>query len=296
MKRLTAIAILILVASTALFAVDDRNVLVTTQEITAYKYLNPEEDEEMDITDPTDVTFKIYETSSKGTEVNTTGGDRKLTSTVITPDNYASNNTFSSAFYWEMTGTLFKQTIKVDFLFGPLSADEIAPSNTMVAPDANRVIPYTVTMKSNQTNMDGVGNLIEEPIAFEDLDKKTKGDYYTFKKSNYDSYRVYPAEKKGYLNNSALISTTSNTVHFTCSLFDYSFAVSERWSWDEDNKRDSIESSNKWTRSGYAEVVLGLDPSGYSWTETVEGSSVKHLLPSENLEYKANVLVTITVE
>ncbi len=296
MRYFTFLLILFLTFLLPLFA-DNTNqeVLTNTKEITAYKYMPSTNQPSGGDSGTTPVTFRILDPTNNS--VINTGADHKLTNTVLNESNYSQNKTFPNAFSWDMTGTIFKETITVNFKFGPLCSEELSPLGSMLVQDGTKVIPYTVTLSSNETIVKNLyaGNVAigTTAITNDNYNKnKNKNNYFTYRNQNGYSFTVYPADYRNYSNNGASITTSPKTIEFSCSMYTNSYA---RYYYDY-NYKEYINSCNEWTRSGFASITLGLNNNGYSWSETVNGEEKTYNLQSGELTYKANVIVTIMVQ
>ena len=293
MKRITVVFILLgfllpLFAST-------HEVLTTNQEISAYKHMTVLETPE-EVTppaDPTSITFRIIDPSSNS-EIGA-GEDRNLTGEALTEATYQQNSSFSDVFSWQMTGNVFKETITVKFTFGPLSSESVPFSGSMSVSDKTKVIPYTVSLSSNETSVNGVGTIGTTQITSSNYTNYSS--YSTTVSSGWSSttYNVYCADSRTYTNNNKYIASSSEAVTFTCSMYSNSYVRKTSGITNNQNQRDNITSCNQWTRSGSASITLGLNSNGYSWSETIEGNQVTYNLERGSATYTANVVVEITV-
>lgn len=287
MKKIT-IVFIISAFLLPLFAINP-DVFTTNQEISAYKHMYSEETEPVPPSDPTSVSFTVLDPETNS-EIGQ-GANKPLTSVILTEANYAQNKTFQQAFSWRMTGNVFKETITVRYTFGPLCSETIPFSNNMTCEDATKVIPYTVTLTSNGTTVEGINGVLGT-TAITNNNYSGKGHYDVYSGGN--TYSFYLAEHSSYANNQVLITMSSKTITYTCSLYTNSYVRKNKKN-DYNNYKSSFNSCNLWTRSGYASITLGLNNDGYSWTETVNNNSVTHKLTKGAATYKANVVVTITV-
>ncbi len=296
MRRISIIAILTLSLIFSLFADTDTplNVLTTNQEITAYKHMptatDPEENPIFP-SDPTTISFTILDPAS-GNEISS-GNEKKLSSS-LTDSNYAQNKSFDNAFSWRMTGNKFSGNIVISFKFGPLCSEELSPTGAMTVQDGTTVIPYTVTLASNPTTVEGISGTIPSNVQIT-YSNRNNYQYYTESVPGFifsTTYYFFCADNLSYANNGAFITTSPKTVTLTCDLYTYSFV--ERRNRDTD-KKSNFTTCHNWERSGYASLVLGLNNDGYSWTDTSGVQAVTYKLPSGQTSYKANVVVTISV-
>lgn len=286
MKKIT-IVFIISAFLLPLFAINP-DVFTTNQEISAYKHMYSEETEPVPPSDPTSVSFTVLDPETNS-EIGQ-GANKPLTSVILSEANYAQNKTFSQAFSWRMTGNVFRETITVKYTFGPLCSETIPFSGNMICEDATKVIPYTVTLSSNGTTVEGINGVLGTTAI-------TKNNYYgkghyDVSSGRYDTYSFYLADNYSYVNNQVLITMASKTITYTCDLYTNSYVKKNN---SNTNYKDYYDSCNLWTRSGYASITLGLNNDGYSWTETVNNNSVTHKLTKGSATYKANVVVTITV-
>lgn len=293
MRRIAIIAILIFSLAFSLFADTDTplNVLTTNQEITAYKHMptatDPEEDPVFP-SDPTTITFTILDPAASGNVISS-GSEKKLSSS-LTDENYAQNNSFDNAFSWKMIGNKFRGDIVIAFKFGPLCSEELSPTGAMTVQDGTKVIPYTVTLTSNPTTVEGISGTIPSNIQ---ITYATRNQYESYSYSyNNRTYYFFCSDELSYSNNGTYVTTSPKTLTLTCNLYTYSFV--ERRNRDTDQK-SNFSTCNDWERSGYASIVLGLNNNGYSWTDNSGGQAVTYKLPSGQTSYKANVVVTISV-
>ncbi len=296
MRRIAIIAILIFSLAFSLFADTDTplNVLTTNQEITAYKHMptatDPDENPVFP-SDPTTITFTILDPTS-GNAISS-GSEKKLSSS-LTDSNYAQNKGFDNAFSWRMNGNKFSGNIVISFKFGPLCSEELSPTGAMTVQDGTMVIPYTVTLASNPTTVEGISGTIPSNVQIT-YSNRNNYQYYTESVPGFifsTTYYFFCADNLSYANNGAYITTSPKTVTITCDLYTCSFV--ERKYRDSDQK-SNFTTCNDWERSGYASLVLGLNNDGYSWTDTSGGQAVTYKLPSGQSSYKANVVVTISV-
>lgn len=296
MKRI-AIVFILLVFLHPLFS-DGLDVLSSNEEITAYKHMNiPVEPEEPQTppSDPTSITFSIIDPSTNS-EIGT-GESKKLTNSVLTDATYQQNSHYGNVIAWSMTGDEFKKSINISFTFGPLTSETVAFSNSMTVSDKTKVIPYTVTLSSNSTTVEGIGTIGTDKIDKNNYNNSTNRDkyYQTTVSSGFTTttYYVYCADSLTYSNNGAQVTTSSATVVLTCNMYNNSYAKKSNNSTQD--QRSNINKCNTWTRTGVISLDLGLNDNGYSWSETVNGESVTYKLERGSATYTANVVVAITV-
>ena len=293
MRRIAIIAILVFSLAFSLFADTDTplNVLTTNQEITAYKHMptatDPEEDPVFP-SDPSTITFTILDPAASGNVISS-GSEKKLSSS-LTDVNYAQNNSFDNAFSWRMIGNKFSGNIVISFKFGPLCSEELSPTGAMTVQDGTTVIPYTVTLASNPTTVEGISGTIPSNVQ---ITYATRNQYESYSYSyNRTTYYFFCSDELSYSNNGTYVTTSPKTVTLTCDLYTYSFV--ERRNRNTDQK-SNFSTCNDWERSGYASIVLGLNNNGYSWTDNSGGQAVTYILPAGQTSYKANVVVTMTI-
>lgn len=299
MKRISIVFIL-LVFLHPLFS-DGLDVLSSNEEITAYKHMNipvEPEDPQTPPSDPASIdSFRIIDPSSN--HDMDTGESKKLTNTVLSEESYLQNKTFNNVFSWEMKGTVFKKTITVKFTFGPLSSESVPFSGNMSVQDKTKVIPYTITLASNGTMVDGISGAIGTTQISNITNNNANNYSYYSTGSGNNTYRYYLADKLTYSNTQATITTSSKSISLSCDLLTYSTVRRFRSNGNTYNnteyKNSRGDSCNQWTRSGFASVELGLDNNGYSWSETVNGEDVTYNLERGSATYTANVVVEITV-
>ena len=298
MKRI-AIVFILLVFLHPLFS-DGLDVLSSNEEITAYKHMNipvEPEDPQTPPSDPTTISFKILNPVSNS-EIGS-GEDRKLTTSVLTEANYLQNTDFNNVFSWEMKGNQFtNNSIIVGFTFGPLTSESVSFSNSMTVSDKTKVIPYSVTLYSNETTVSGIsGNIGTSQITSSNYSNSTNSEkYYSITSGNY-TYRFYLADSRTYSGNGVSITTSSRTVTLSCNMYTNSFVKRYRTSngnTNNTNYKNNFSTCNEWTRSGYVSVELGLEDNGYSWSETVNGNKETYNLERGSATYTANVVVTVT--
>lgn len=291
MRRIAIIAILILSLAFSLFADTDTplNVLTTNQEITAYKHMptatDPEEDPVFP-SDPSTITFTILDPAASGNVISS-GSEKKLSSS-LTDVNYAQNNSFDNAFSWRMIGNKFSGNIVISFKFGPLCSEELSPTGAMTVQDGTTVIPYTVTLASNPTTVEGISGTIPSNV---EITYATRNQYESYSYRYFGTtYYFFCSDELSYSNNGTYVTTSPKTVTLTCNLFTNSFVARN----NKNNYKDNFSTCNDWERSGYASIVLGLN-NGYSWTDNSGGQAVTYILPAGQTSYKANVVVTMTI-
>ena len=247
----------------------DVEVFKTTKELTAYKeYVSSS-------SVPQQVILNFYSDSNYSQNIDD-GNDLEITS----------RNTAVNAFYWRLTGNVFGQ-VQISFKFGPMYLGEMSRFGSLTTTELDRVIPYTVQLTHQRTDIGNKTNILVNSNAT----NATKNNYdssqtITIGTTNYTLYLKY-ADNAVISGNNTKVSSSPITPTVT---YNMSTRTSKRYNTNGNNYTaytGTILTCDNWIRTGVCKVTLNLTNNG-TWTDN--GNTVTPL----GGEYHAYVIVTLT--